>query len=156
MIAAAMQWWRTRTSREQTLLKVAALLLIAGLGPMAALQSVSRFRQDAASDLARAEATAGMVAAMKTQNAGPALPPYDGSLRGLVIAAAGAVQLPAPVVEPLGVEHVRVAFAPSPSASVYAWLTTMAMQGAAINKSAMVRAGETGLVTAEFEVARTP
>lgn len=153
MIAALLPWWRARTLSERRLLLVAGLLLFVGVIPALAYQSAVSYRREAAADLARAERTAVLLVQVKGA-AAATLPQNDGSLRGLILAAATASQLPAPAIEPIGTDRLRVAFPAAPSQAVFAWLSVMAQHGALVVKSTMVRAGQGGLVTAEFEVAQ--
>ena len=56
MIARLGAWWRTRTPREQLLLRVLGVLAFVILLPLAAYQSATAFRASAGADLAEARA----------------------------------------------------------------------------------------------------
>lgn len=156
MIASLGAWWRARTDRERLLLRVALVLLVCVLAPLAAMQAAGQYRLDARRALESANAVSADVRAIaaRSAEAGPALPAHDGSLRGLALAAASAYGLTVAQAEAQGANGVRVAFAPADSTLVYRWFDAVARRGAIVTRTTIVRAGEGDLVTAEFELSR--
>lgn len=159
MMAQLRAWWAGRTDRERTLIQWASVFVLVILLPLWAFASASAYRADAAAKLAGAREIRANVAQLAeagaTQAAGE-LAGSDGTLRGLVLAAAQAEGLSVARVEPSGAEGVRVAFAPAGSISLYRWMNTVSRQGAYVRQTALTRSGDADLVVGEFVVASSP
>jgi type II secretory pathway component PulM len=150
-------WWRARTTRERLLLQASAILAFGVLLPLSAFQTANAYRVEARAALQDAQGLAAdvkRIAAASAQGA-PPMPENDGTVRGIAFAAAQAHGLTVARVEPAGPDRVKIAFTPAQSVLVYRWFDTVTRRGLFISASSMTRAGEGGLVTAEFDVARS-
>lgn len=151
MIGDFLVWFRSRTGREQLLLKLAALIILGGGGLLFAYQSVSSYRAAAAMELASAAQLRDDISKLKTLEAGATaapLPTSDGSIRGIVVAAAGQFGLNSARIEPDGPTGIRTSFEPANAQNVYRWLDAVERAGLVVSRIVLVRAGEGDVVEA--------
>lgn len=147
-------WWRMRTERERTLLRVVLIVAFGVLLPFALYQGAAHYRAAAAADIAGAREIAANVARIAA--AGPVTAgPTEGALRAIAVAAAEAGGLSIARAEPMG-DRLRLVLEPADSLRVYQWMEAIGRRGVFINRTSMVRAGDTDLVVAEFELAPGP
>ena len=151
MTQALKQWWQARTSRERLILRVAAALCLLVLLPVTVYAQVAEYRARAAAELSAARgvlADVGQIAA-----AGPPKVASSDS-RAVVTAAAATQSLTIARIEPLGADALVVVFAVADSRQIYQWMDSVGSAGLVVRRTAIVRADEGALVSAEFEVAR--
>jgi type II secretory pathway component PulM len=153
----ALAWWRERTSREQLLLRIAAVLIFAIVLPLLAYQAAAQYRSDAADNLAAAQRIERDVARLAAAGPPPApIPGGEGGVRALAMAHAQAEGLTIARIEPRSAGRFLFVFEPAHSRRAYRWIDAMARAGAAVRRTSLVRTGEDGSVAAEFEVEAGP
>jgi type II secretory pathway component PulM len=151
MMTALNTWWQARTSRERLILRASAALCFLVLLPVTIYGQVADHRTRAASDLAAARAVladVGKIAAAGPQKVA------TGDNREIATAAAVAHGLTIARLEPQGADGLVVVFGVSDSRQVYQWIDAVGAAGLMVRRSAIVRADEGPLVTAEFEIGR--
>lgn len=147
-------WWAARTGRERKLVQGAALFVLMILLPGWAYLSAAQFREDAAVRLTAARAVAADVA--RLEQGGPAQDAGGATLRDRVLTLAEANGLAPQALESADATRVRVVFGPSDSLMIYRWIDAIGRTGAMVSRSAVLRSGESDLVSAEFEVLASP
>ena len=153
-MGALAAWFRSRTAREQLLLQLAAFIVIVGGGLFWGWHAAAAFRDSAASDLASAQQLRADIGRLEEASVPTAAPvASDGTPRGAATAIAAQVGLSPTYVEPEGPTGVRIAFGPSASSSVYAWVNAVERSGLVVTRIAMVRAGAGDVVLADASVA---
>ena len=155
MIAELLNWFRSRTAREQVLLQLAAFVCIGIGGAFLFYQAASGFRSSATAELAGASALRSDVSRLsallaKTPTAAP--PPSDGTVRGIVSATAAHWGLGVAGLEPAGPTAIRVRFEPAAASAVLQWVDTAEHAGLLVTRVSLVRAGEGDLVRADATV----
>jgi type II secretory pathway component PulM len=156
MIVGFLSWFRSRTGREQLLLKFAALVIIGGGGLLFAYQAASSYRATAAADLASAVQLRDDLARLKTLEGSAAavpVPASDGSVRGVATAVAGRLGLNAARIEPEGPTGVRMSFDPANAQTIYQWLDAVERAGLVVSRIILARAGEGDIVEASATIA---
>jgi type II secretory pathway component PulM len=146
-------WWRGLTARERLMLTGGAILVFLILLPLWGYQSASAFRRDAAARLEAARTLRADVARLKAL--GPA-PRLSGDVRTLALESAQAVGLTPTRIEQRGGDQFVIVFEPADSLMAYRWIDLMGRGGALVQRTALARVGEDGIVSAEFEVAAGP
>ena len=149
-------WFNARTGREQLLLKVAAVLILGGGGLLMAYQTIASYRETSGADLASAMQIRDDLAKLKTLAAiapSAPVPANDGSVRGIVAAAASQNGLTPARIEPDGPTGIRTAFQPANAQNVYQWLDTVERAGLVVSRIALVRVGEGDIVEAGATIA---
>lgn len=149
MIGTLTSWFRTRTPREQLLMRVALFIIVVGGGLTWGYQTASAYRVEAASDLASAVQLRDDVARLATLNASPAaVTPAvsDGTPRGAATAIATQFGLAPSAIEPDGPTGVRISFAPASSQAIYNWVDAVERSGLVVTRLSIVRAGEGDIV----------
>ena len=152
MIGAALSWFRSRTAREQMLLQAAVFLVVIGGGLTWGYQTVSAYRNQAASDLSSAVQLRNDVVRLASTGAVPAgvVPaPSDGTPRGAATAIASQFGLAPSAIEPDGPTGIRVSFTPASSRAVYGWVDAIERSGLVVTRLSIVRAGEGDLVQSD-------
>lgn len=150
MSNAFASWFSSRTGREQLLLKAAAFLIIGG-ALLVAYQAASAYRDTASADLSSALQMRDDLARLKSlqgSTAATPVPANDGSVRGIVTAAASQFGLAPARIEPDGPTGLRTTFEPAAAQSVYQWLDTVERAGLVVSRISLVRAGEGDVVEA--------
>ncbi|MDX2235194.1 MAG: type II secretion system protein GspM [Hyphomonadaceae bacterium] len=151
MMGALQSWWAARDARERLIVRGGVAIVLLLLVPFLIYQSVARYRESAAADLAAARAVMADVRAIA--EAGPPPPTVGaGGVRDVLTANAASSGLTVLRVEPGAGDRIVIAFGPSDSLGVYRWIDGVGKAGVRIHRTAIVRAGENGVVTAEFEV----
>lgn len=152
-------WFRSRTAREQLLLTLAAFIVLGGGGLLLSYQAVASYRATAAVDLASAIQLRDDLLKLKTLEgsvaASPA-PASDGSVRGVVVAAASQFGLMPTRIEPDGPTGIRTAFEPANAQRVYQWVDAVERAGLVVSRIVLVRAGEGDVVEAGATIASAP
>ncbi|MEZ5995730.1 MAG: type II secretion system protein GspM [Hyphomonadaceae bacterium] len=147
-------WWRARTDRERSLIRVAAILIFAIMAPLWAFASASAFRQSAAAEFANAQRIGAQIQQLQEiARAQGGEEAAGGSLRERVLATAQGKGLNVARLETAGQDRVRVTFEAADSNAVYAWIQAVGGAGAAVERAAIDRVGDSDQVIAEFEVA---
>lgn len=156
MRAALERWWTARTARERRLLTAAGALALA-VSPLLAYQAANRFRGEGAAELAAARSLL-KDAETLSYLASQAAPPVDGpvtedrSARGVATAMAQAYGLTIERLEQVGPDRVRLTLLEADSVQLYRWIETIGRRGVVVRKAVILRTGEAGLVTGDFEV----
>jgi type II secretory pathway component PulM len=153
VMASLGAWWRGLTARERLMLTGGAILVFLVLGPVWGYQSAADFRHDAAARLEAARAVRADVARLKAL--GPA-PARAGDVRTLALESAQAVGLTPARIEQRGEDQFVIVFEPADSLMAYRWIDLMGRGGALVQRTALARVGEDGIVSAEFEAAAGP
>lgn len=151
--ASLAAWWRGRTARERLILAGGGILVFLILLPLVAYQSASSFRHAAAAQLESARSLRADVARLKALGPAPAL---SGDVRSLALESAQAVGLTPTRIEQRGGDQFVIVFEPAESLMAYRWIDLMGRGGALVQRTALARVGEDGVVSAEFEVAAGP
>ena len=113
MIDSFTTWFKSRTAREQLLLSAAAMIILGGGALLVAYQAASSYRASAAADLAAALQMRDDLTRLKSLEGGQAsapLPNSDGSVRGIVVAAASQFGLAPARIEPRSNRQAPKAF----------------------------------------------
>lgn len=151
MIDSFTTWFKSRTAREQLLLSAAAMIILGGGALLVAYQAASSYRASAAADLAAALQMRDDLTRLKSLEGGQAsapLPNSDGSVRGIVVAAASQFGLAPARIEPDGPTGIRTSFEPASAQSVYQWVDAVERGGLVVSRIELVRAGEGDIVQA--------
>lgn len=151
MSTGFISWFNARTGREQMLLKSAAFIIVGGGALLFAYQAASAYRETASADLSSALQMRDDLARLKSLAGGAAatpVPASDGSVRGIVVAAASQFGLSPARIEPDGPTGIRTTFEPTNAQSVYQWLDTVERAGLVVSRISLVRAGEGDIVEA--------
>lgn len=149
-------WFNSRTTREQILLKVATFIIIGGGLLLVSYQAASSYRDTARADLDSALQMRDDLTRLKSMaGAAPAapIPTNDGSVRGIVVAAASQFGLSPARVEPDGPTGIRTTFEPTNAQNVYQWLDSVERAGLVVSRVSLVRAGEGDTVEAGATIA---
>lgn len=156
MIDGFLSWFRSRTGREQLLLKFAGLVIIGGGGLLFAYQAASSYSATATADLASAVQLRDDLARLKTLEGSEAavpVPASDGSVRGVATAVAGRLGLNAARIEPEGPTGVRMSFDPANAHTIYQWLDAVERAGLVVSRIVLTRAGEGDIVETTATIA---
>ena len=144
-------WFNSRTGREQLLLKSAAFIIIGGGVLSFAYQAAAAYRETSSADLSSALQMREDLSRLKSLEGAAAAAPVstnDGSVRGIVVAAASQFGLSPARIEPDGPTSLRTAFEPANAQAVYQWLDTVERAGLVVTRITLVRVGEGDLVEA--------
>lgn len=153
LLAPIVAWWRGLTARERLMLTGGAILVFVVLLPLWGYQSASAFRRDAGARLEAARAVRADVARLKALGPTPTL---SGDVRTLALESAQAVGLTPTRIEQRGGDQFFIVFEPADSLMAYRWIDLMGRGGALVQRTALARVGEDGIVSAEFEAAAGP
>jgi type II secretory pathway component PulM len=148
---AVASWWRARTPRERLLISIAGWLLFIVAAPLMVWQSASAYRQDAEAALSRAMGLQAEVARLDPALVAQA-PNQRGTPQEIILAQATGLGSTIAQVEETGPGRIRVRFAPSDSLAVLTLIDQVTRAGLTVDRTALVRADEGGLVQAELEL----
>ncbi len=151
MSEALGSWWRARTTRERLLISVALWLAFIVAAPLMAWQAASAYRHDATVALDRAQNLEAAVARLDPALAAQA-PATRGTPQEIALAQAAALGLTIAQVEDSGPGRVRVRFAPGDSLLVLRFIDQVTRAGLTVDRTALARVDEAGLVQAELEL----
>jgi type II secretory pathway component PulM len=144
-------WWRARTPRERLLISLAGWLAFIVAAPLMVWQAASGFRHDSEAALARAQSLAAAVDGLDPELVARA-PALRGSPQEVALAQATALGLTIAQVEETGPGRVRVRFEPGDSLAVLTFIDQVTRAGFTVDRTALVRVDEGGLVQAELEL----
>jgi len=151
-------WWRTRTPREQLILRGGAGVVFLIMLPAWAYLGAAEFRAESAARLASARQVEANVARLADAGRARAAVQIgdDPSLRGLVLGAAQGTSLVVARAESGGEGRERVVFEPANSLAVYRWIELIGSGGAHVARTSIVRVEDSDLVRSEFEITAAP
>ena len=156
MTSGPMSWFASRTAREQLLLMLTGIVIVAGGLLMTGWQAASTYRATAAADLASALQLRDDITRLKafagSTGAAP-VPANDGSVRGIVVAVASHAGLSPASIEPDGPTGIRTAFNSANAQSVFQWVDAVERAGLSVTRITLVRADEGDIVQASATIA---